>query len=84
MEVRRVEGDLVLTLEHVGAGVPEPIKDSLFRFEQKYDRSDGFGLFLAAEILSSLGMKVRETGTPGRSTRFEVRIPSGRHRLASA
>ena len=84
LEIYRVEDELVLVLEHVGEGVPDSMKDSLFRFEQRYGRSDGFGLFLAAEILSSLGMKIREDGISGKSTRFEIWIPRERHRLALA
>lgn len=75
--------NLVVSIEHDDGGVPDQIKDVMFGLTHGYGQSDGFGLFLAAGILSSLGMSVRENGIAGRSTRFEIRIPAGRYRKAS-
>ena len=79
----RAEDDLVVSLRHADEGVPEPIKEALFRFGYAYGGSDGFGLYLAAEILSSLGMKVCENGIVGRYTTFEIRIPYGKYRATT-
>jgi hypothetical protein len=83
IKTHRSEDDLVVSIEHVDGGVPDRIKDGMFGFAHRYGQSDCFGLFLAAEILSSSGMSVRENGIAGRCTRFEIRIPAGRHRAAS-
>ena len=83
VRTHRSEDDLVVSIEHVDSGVPDRIKDVMFGFAHRYGQSDCFGLFLAAEILSSSGMSVRENGIAGRCTRFEIRIPAGKHRVAS-
>ncbi|MCJ7824415.1 MAG: MEDS domain-containing protein [Anaerolineales bacterium] len=83
VRTHRSEDDLVVSIEHVDGGVPDRIKDVMFEFAHRYGQSDGFGLFLAAEILSSSGMSVRENGIAGRCTMFEIRIPAGKHRVAS-
>jgi PAS domain S-box-containing protein len=56
-----------------GVGVPESVKESIFKRE--YYRNTGFGLYLAAEILSITGLSIRETGEPGSGARFEIRVP---------
>lgn len=78
----RSEDDIVVSMEHVDGGVPDRIKDDMSGFAHRYAQSDCFGLLLAAEILSSSGMSVRENSPAGRCTRFEIRIPAGRHRVA--
>ena len=75
------EGCLVLSLDHMGVGVPESVKPLLFDYGRVFGQSDGFGLFLAREILTRSGMSVRECGVPGKGTRFEICIPATRHRL---
>jgi PAS domain S-box-containing protein len=56
-----------------GAGVPESIKEGIFKRE--YYRNTGYGLYLAAEILSITGLSITETGEPGSGARFEIRVP---------
>ena len=56
-----------------GVGVPESIKERIFKRE--YYRNTGFGLYLAAEILSITGLSICETGEPGKGARFEIRVP---------
>jgi PAS domain S-box-containing protein len=56
-----------------GVGVPESVKEGIFKRE--YYRNTGYGLYLAAEILSITGLSIRETGEPGTGTRFEIRVP---------
>ena len=56
-----------------GVGVPESVKESIFKRE--YYRNTGFGLYLAAEILSITGLSIRETGEQGSGARFEIRAP---------
>ncbi|MDD1695476.1 MAG: PAS domain-containing sensor histidine kinase, partial [Methanoregula sp.] len=58
-----------------GVGVPENMKEGIFKRE--YYRNTGYGLYLAAEILSITGLSIVETGEPGKGARFEIRVPRG-------
>ncbi len=57
-----------------------PEADKARIFEQGVGRNTGLGLFLAREILESMGMSIEETGTPGEGARFEIGIDIGRLR----
>jgi len=70
---------LMISIEHHGRGLPEAVKERIFDCGYRYGRSDGFGLFLAREVLSSSGMTLKESGAPGKSTRFEILVPVGRY-----
>ncbi len=56
-----------------GIGVPESLKEGIFRRE--YYRNTGYGLYLAAEILGITGLSIVESGEPGSGARFEIRVP---------
>jgi PAS domain S-box-containing protein len=56
-----------------GVGVPESLKEGIFKRE--YFRNTGYGLYLAAEILSITGLSICETGEPETGARFEIRVP---------
>ncbi len=79
---REVPGGLLLVLEDDGAGIPAGEKESIFTRESTKGR--GRGLFLAREILGITGISVRETGEPGRGSRFEILVPEGKYRFGSA
>jgi hypothetical protein len=38
-------------------------------------------MFVSREILSITGISIRETGTPGKGARFEIRVPKGAYRF---
>jgi hypothetical protein len=40
-------------------------------------------MFVSREILSITGMSIRETGTPGKGARFEIRVPKGAYRFVT-
>jgi PAS domain S-box-containing protein len=69
---------LILVIEDDGAGIPWADKERIF--ERGFGRNTGLGLFLAREILESMGMAIAETGVPGHGARFEIRIPADRIR----
>jgi DNA-binding response OmpR family regulator len=70
------EGDaMILLFEDDGAGIPAAKKDLIFGYE--YGMSAGLGLYLSREILAITAITIRETGTEGKGTRFEVRCPPG-------
>jgi PAS domain S-box-containing protein len=76
----RETGDgLSIFCQDNGVGIPETMKEGIFRRE--YYRNTGYGLFLAAEILSITGLTISETGEPDSGARFEIRIPKGMYRL---
>jgi PAS domain S-box-containing protein len=56
-----------------GVGVPEGLKEGIFKRE--YYRNSGYGLYLAAEILSITGLSIGESGEPGNGAQFEIRVP---------
>jgi signal transduction histidine kinase len=66
---------LLLLIEDNGAGIPQEEKHMIF--DRGYGKDTGLGLFLVREILSITGMSIKETGTVGQGTRFEIHIPQG-------
>jgi hypothetical protein len=40
-------------------------------------------LFLSREILSITGLRIQETGEPGKGARFEIFVPKGAYRFIS-
>lgn len=69
---------LVLACEDNGIGIPNEVKEQIFR--RNYFRNTGYGLFLIVEILSITGLSIKETGTPGKGAVFEIHIPKGSYR----
>lgn len=74
----------LLSVQHAGRGVPDNFKVRIFECGYRYGRCEGFDLFLASEILKLTGITVRETGVPGKCTRFEVSVPAGKYSLDEA
>lgn len=72
---RKSDDELVLVYEDNGVGIPEEVKEKIFKRE--FYRNTGYGLFLSQEILSITGATIRETGVPGTGARFEIRFPKG-------
>ena len=73
------DGIFVIALEDSGPGFSEEEKGRLFELQ-----SDGSGnreLFIAQEILSLTDISLAETGEPGKSTRFEIRVPQTYYRF---
>jgi signal transduction histidine kinase len=66
---------LVMVYEDDGVGVPDGVKEMIFRRE--YFQNTGLGLYLIREILAITGIRIRECGIPGQGARFELRIPHG-------
>lgn len=74
----RPEG-LVITIKDNGIGIQNSEKEKIF--ERGYGKNTGFGLFLAREILSITGIKIREDGVAGEGARFEISVPKGMYRF---
>jgi len=73
------ESGLKIIYEDNGQGIFGKEKEEIFK--RGYGRNTGFGLFLSREILNITGMTIRETGTPGKGARFEIRIPFDNFRI---
>jgi signal transduction histidine kinase len=69
---------LTLIIEDNGVGIFAEEKNMIF--DRGYGKGSGLGLFLVREALSITGMTIRETGTPGKGTRFEIMVPKGMYR----
>ena len=74
-----VEEGIVLFFEDNGNGIPDAIKEKIF--ERGFGTQKGMELFLVREILSITGITIRETGEPGKGTRFEMMVPKGAYRF---
>ena len=70
---------LVLFVEDNGSGIPQEEKHMIF--DRGYGKDTGLGLFLVREILSITGISIKETGTVGQGTRFEISVPKGAYRF---
>lgn len=75
------DSNLIIFCEDNGVGVPDRVKESIFRRE--YYKNTGYGLFLSREILAMTDLSIRETGTLGTGARFEITIPPGKYRSSS-
>jgi len=64
-----------------GEGIPVEYKEAIF--ERKFFKHTGFGLFLSRTILGITGMKIRETGEPGKGAKFEIIVPMGAYRFTN-
>jgi PAS domain S-box-containing protein len=73
--------ELVLVCEDDGVGIPADAKEKIFN--RQHFVGSGLGMFVSREILSITGMSIRETGTPGKGARFEIRVPKGAYRFVT-
>jgi len=71
-------GRLLLSCEDNGPGIPAENKEKIFH--RGFGRNTGLGLFLIRDILSITGISIRETGSEGKGSRFEIIIPAGSFR----
>jgi PAS domain S-box-containing protein len=75
--------DRVVVYEDDGDGVIAEEKEKIFERGYRKDNEE-VGLFLSREILAITGISITENGTPGKGTRFEIRVPKGKYRLTRA
>ena len=62
-----------------GVGIRDDEKEVIFN--HGYGKNTGIGLFLAREILAITKLTIKETGEPGKGSRFEIEIPTGSWRM---
>lgn len=72
------DSEACLIVEDDGRGVPDELKEKIFK--QGYGQNTGFGLFLSREILALTYITITEEGTEGEGSRFVMHIPEGGYR----
>ncbi len=77
-----INGDETLHLICEDNGIGISIEDKKHIFERGYGKHTGFGLFLARETLSITGLRITETGEPGKGARFVITVPKEGYRFA--
>ncbi len=77
--LKKSGADLVILCEDDGKGIPADEKEKIF--DRGFGKNTGLGLFLSREILSITGIKIQETGEPGKGARFEIIVPQGSFRI---
>jgi len=73
------EKGLTILFDDDGIGIADEEKERIF--ERGYGKNTGLGLFLSREILAITGIRISETGVPGKGARFELSVPKGVYRL---
>ncbi len=71
--------NLLIICEDDGVGVQAEEKEKIFR--RGYGKNSRMSLFVAHEILEITDIGIRETGEPGKGSRFEITVPKGMYRL---
>ena len=69
----RPDGERAVIFEDNGVGLPNEEKELIFK--HGYGKNTGLGLTLCREILAVTGIRIIETGEPGRGARFETADP---------
>lgn len=73
------EDGLDLFFEGDGKDIPADQKEKIF--EHGYGTTNGFGLFLAREILAITGITIREIGDTEKKVRFKIHVPKQGYRF---
>ena len=73
--------ELHVICEDDGIGIPPDAKKKIFN--RQFFQNKGLDMYLSREIVSITGMSIRETGTYGRCSRFEILVPKGAYRFSS-
>lgn len=76
---REKDGDLSITYEDDGIGIPDKDKPSLFEWGHGIHKAHS--LFLSRQMLAITDISIKETGTFGKGARFELSVPAVRWRI---
>jgi PAS domain S-box-containing protein len=64
---------LKLVYEDDGVGIPDEVRENLFR--EGYGKGTGYGLYLIQRICEAYGWRIQETGSHGEGARFTMTMP---------
>jgi PAS domain S-box-containing protein len=73
--------ELHVICEDDGIGIPPDAKTKIFN--RQFFQNKGLDMYLSREIVSITNMSIRETGTYGTGSRFEILVPKGAYRFIS-
>lgn len=79
ISARETKEGLTIVCEDDGVGIPAGDKEKVFL--RGFGKNTGFGLYMVREVLDMTGIRVRETGVPGKGARFELLVPAGNYRI---
>jgi len=79
ISARETKEGLTIVCEDDGIGIPADDKEKVFL--RGFGKNTGFGLYMVREVLDITGVRVRETGVPGKGARFEMLVPAGNYRF---
>jgi PAS domain S-box-containing protein len=71
---REAEDHLELIYKDDGVGIPDDIRNNLFK--EGVGRGTGYGLFMIKRICEVYGWSIEETGEKGKGVRFVMTIPN--------
>jgi PAS domain S-box-containing protein len=74
--------ELQVICEDDGIGIPPDAKEKIFN--RQFFQNTGLDMYLSREIVSITGMSIRETGTYGTGSRFEILVPKGAYRFLNS
>jgi PAS domain S-box-containing protein len=76
--IEEIDGSPIVVCEDDGDGIPAEDKERIF--DWGFGKNTGLGLALSREILGITGIRIRETGIPGKGARFEMAVPGSSFR----
>jgi PAS domain S-box-containing protein len=79
ISARETKEGMTIVCEDDGVGIPAGDKEKVFL--RGFGKNTGFGLYMVREVLDMTGIRVRETGVPGKGARFELLVPAGNYRI---
>ena len=79
ISARETKEGLTIVCEDDGVGIPADDKEKVFL--RGFGKNTGFGLYMVREVLDITGVRVRETGVPGKGARFEILVPASSYRI---
>jgi signal transduction histidine kinase len=78
-------GDVVLTVEDAGRGIPPEELDSIFQpFRSSFERGTGLGLAIVHRIVTDYNGTIQVSSTVGAGTSMRVHLPLGAADAAAA
>lgn len=77
------EGELTISVEDNGPGIPKEIKETLLKEQVPSKRGTGLGLFLSGKVISAMGGRLELQHSSKRGTVFTISLPTVKARKRS-
>jgi two-component system sensor histidine kinase PilS (NtrC family) len=75
--VDEASGDVIMTVQDEGVGIPPEDLDSLFQpFHGRFAKGSGLGLAIVHRIVNDYNGEIRVSSQPGHGTTVSVRLPA--------